>query len=678
MKNAFLYTLRKIDYFNQSVQLTFNNEKKFGTYLGGILSLVIFSLIVALAWGILSDLFNRRNPKTSMTSTYYREAPMLNLSSLNMIYASYFMSKDFEPFYDTSYFKYEIFHFKKAKDGSNNEIQIKPLNFVDCSKYLGFFQSKGLEQNYIMNNIDKAICFNTSQAIIGGSFDTDYFSNVFYSVKKCNNKTSEVVCKPESIINDKIKGGYFEFYYVEKNIDLNNYTTPFTDYFKSFFILLDPQTKKFIDIYIKIVNITSDIGWLFEEYENIYDITFDYFREQIESSVDGELIRFYINSSNNKLYYKRQYIKFSDIAATVGGVLKALLFIGNFLTYLLTEFKMYENMINQLFLINENEQDHKKLLESVKGNFKKNHTLITEFKQFEKSNNLEKNHKIPSTIEVRNNCRQHKVIKNNLEHKMKISQEAPVISIINHNEVSNQKIINPHSHSQMINLFQVNKKNSIHIINSNVKEYNKLSEESLSKKIPVEEPHSGLKFIKAESKLEYINKEIQINPNKRISLKPETQKHLNKKTVEFKFQLERKFPLGIWNLCHIYVFKYCCKNSKRKSQYFTVAFDKLTNYLDFLMIIKTLQEFHKLKKVLFTKNQRILFSAYNKPTIDENKILNYDYEKKKVNYYDLNYYKIHKSLKEVMLSANNNLIDKKLIENLDKNLKLIFDEFNNN
>jgi hypothetical protein len=64
------------------------------------------------------------------------------------------------------------------------------------------------------------------------------------------------------------------------------------------------------------------------------------------------------------------------------------------------------------------------------------------------------------------------------------------------------------------------------------------------------------------------------------------------------------------NLCYI-----CTKRDRNKFKLYNYACKKLVKYLDYLEIIKTLQQFHRIKKIIFNKTQDRLFSFYQRPVI---------------------------------------------------------------
>ncbi len=366
------WMFQNIDNFAQPVQIIFDNEKKYSTILGRVVSIIIYSVILVLVIKSWNSLLNRQNPKTSMTNIYRVDSPLMNFTELNSLYISMFQTKDFLPFSDPSYLTIETYQFvvRRLENGSQTFDYI-PLKQVDCKIYFDSFKKKGFEKDYNNNLLDQGICIDTDNLVLGGSFTGDYFSNVNYRMKKCVNTTnSNITCKSQSEIDEKIKGGFFQLYYIDNYLDLNNNEQTFSEYFKSYFILLDPKSTKSVDIFYKLVNVSSDVGYIFEsrEYEQV--VSFDYYREQIDtSSTDNVVIDFYINSSKNYLFYTRSYMKFQDFAAAIGGLMKIMTVAGFIITTAFTQYEMYAKMFNSVFNFEfDKEADLKK---SNLKNFKK-------------------------------------------------------------------------------------------------------------------------------------------------------------------------------------------------------------------------------------------------------------------------------------------------------------------
>ena len=116
---------------------------------------------------------------------------------------------------------------------------------------------------------------------------------------------------------------------------------------------------------------------------------------------------------------------------------------------------------------------------------------------------------------------------------------------------------------------------------------------------------------------------------------------------------------------------------------------KLSNYMDYLEIIKLLQQFNKLKSTLFSKEQTHIFNHSVKPRIFLNKLETNDEiddpdsridEGDIVNYEQL--YQIYKNMttnkfcliyKNILLMENKGEINERLIKKFDNDIKLPFD-----
>jgi hypothetical protein len=343
-----------IDYFSCPVQITFHNQDKYSSLMGKILSIMIYGVTLSLIITSWNSLLNKKNPKTSMTNSYQTDSPLMNISELNSVYIANFLTRDYLPFKDSSYFTIEanLFEVKRYTNATAtfNDYALKQVN---CSLYKEKYKNKGFENDFTNNNLDEAVCIdlNSQDIVLGGSFIGQYFSNFNYKIKKCVNYTdSNIICKSSSEIDEKIKGGFFMFYYFDNYVDLNDYSKIFKESFMSYFILLDPKASKFVDLYFKYVNISSDIGLIFESKEYTSAVAFDYYKEQIDtSSTSNLIIEFYVNSSRNYLTYTRIYMKFQEFAATIGGLLKIMTFLGSIITSKFTKFEMLEKMFNSIF-----------------------------------------------------------------------------------------------------------------------------------------------------------------------------------------------------------------------------------------------------------------------------------------------------------------------------------------
>jgi len=832
---------KTIDYFGLQVQITFDKQKKFKTYFGGFLSLMIYCLIFALIITNGLNLLNKKNAKTTATNLHQINAPLLNISELNSIYISYFYTKEFIPFLDPTYFDIKISQFLLKVDANGNtNLSYIPLEKVNCSLYYNYFHKNNFGKDFSQNNMLQGICFDNQkykELVIGGKFGTEYYSNILYSLRKCKNNTirenlnnnynitqdtkdgdsknktinnrNDIICKSSEEIDAKIQSGYFEFFYFDKNINLNDYDYPINEYLNVYFILLDPKTKKFVDLYFKTVNLFSDSGLIFEETKISQFIMFDNFREQIELGIDSDVvIDFYVNSSNNVIIYTRSYVKFQEFAANIGGLMQILIIFGSILTSFYKEHRMNEMMINSLFIVKDEYENDKfinfnnKKISLNKNNkkigkiskFKKNHSLNNKENVYQDLNKLQD----PNIYQLKNN---NSIIKSKLNNTINLSKynddrlylesknENSYNNVLklknekehsnnfknfynnkksetkyfamksknkdNFNSFSSQKIANLDysSNNELINL---SKNSNLISIRDNINlSYNlgntKKEDLSISKIKINDNPninkisynHDYIEEIKSPNKIKIESRENRLNSlnsysncynenknieedakninteiNQRSKVKEFNEKievvdvnqihsieHNSKKVNLIKsetpnrnasniFVIDDKIRSNFYEKLSIYKkdseyyyklkwyevisIKLCtCTNlCKKKKKIYNLSSLKLFKYLDFLNILKYLQEFNKMKKIYFSRKQLDLFSISSKPIISLEKLNKYQRYKNilenqinKDKYLDMLY-----TYKRFLQKSENNEKLKKLTENMDPQIKNIFDE----
>jgi len=112
--------LKHLNFFEKSVELTFEKQKNFKTYIGGLTSLIIYSLILVFAIKEGLNLVERKDPNITETETYHPGAPLINITN-NQFFAAYFMDKEDNIINDPSYFTIEMNQLTKTKLKDNSK-----------------------------------------------------------------------------------------------------------------------------------------------------------------------------------------------------------------------------------------------------------------------------------------------------------------------------------------------------------------------------------------------------------------------------------------------------------------------------------------------------------------------------------------------------------------------------
>jgi hypothetical protein len=373
--------ITSIDHFSEGIELYFNKEKKMKTFYGGVISLLMYLACLAFTISIGIHLVFRLNP-TTITSTQSQPiSPIIDIYKEDMIFAFTIIDNDFNLINDPSIVTYSVKQqIINRTESSYNEI---PIKLVNCSEYKDFYTQRGFEKEYLNNYLDNAYCLSREkEALIGGTYTDSYYSAIQINLSKCTNGTG-VVCKSDKEINERLKLSFFEFYYLDWNVDPNNYEKPFSRYFSNYFILLDPTASKISNIYFKPALISSNLGLIFDSFENKTEFVYDYFREQITTQSDGSFFfNGFLNISQNISIYTRVYMKFQDFFANLGGLFQVCLFIGTVLTQQMTRYQMNEHMMNSLFTFkkeNDNLQNSIGQISQISKSFNDNQNLFKNY-----------------------------------------------------------------------------------------------------------------------------------------------------------------------------------------------------------------------------------------------------------------------------------------------------------
>jgi hypothetical protein len=629
--------ITNVDHFGRKVELSFNKERLFKSFLGGVFSLVMYCATFAFVISIGTQFVFRLNPSTTMSTQKQPSAPLIDLQEEDMIFALYILTSDYETLNDPSIATIEVYQYLFNRTYTDvNEANI-PISLTNCTQYKSYFTERGFSDDFSRNGLDNGLCLKFSnKTIIGGNFILDYFSNIYISVKTCDSQTSPVACKSKAEIDKKLRGSYFELYYLDWNIDPNNFEKPFKRFFSNYFVLLDALSLRFVDLYFKNTEIMSNTGPLFDSFENQTKVVFDRFREQLDPShQDQEILQLYINISENLSIYTRMYMKLQDYFAKIGGLFQACVIIGSIITSSLTHYEMSEYMMNCLFNFKK-EEDLKKSLFKIDHDIQINKKLFkrctTSFKR--PSHGL-MNLELPD-IKLK------QLVRSNSE--VKGTKTSPLDIHLDLGEGEANSVISP-----PINID---------------KQFHRATHPLRNNKAP---------------------NEYQIMEQNMSPIKTTVDKKNKQKEKEFKNKLDIKIKEMNNSMISYFKTSHCdkvykimndilgCNFKRRTIRLYDNAYKKLNGYMDFLKIIKLLKEFRQLRKIYFNSSQYKMFKNHAKPIISEHpeKLNDEDDDEVQLNYYKL--YSIYVKSRE---KAKTDKVYKKLMKNFDTNLGTIFEKIN--
>ena len=347
--------IKNFDYLAPSQVLYIKGHKSFQTYIGAILSLLVFGLVFALGIYFFYKLISRENLYISIQEESHQINFTYNFS--NSLFAFKINSdielNENEIVFIVSYNELDLYNIKEKK--LNLEIEKCKEEKID----------KSIKEIDKIKNISSFYCLVPSEnaqikTILNKGIDS--FLNI--EIYLCDNEKNSSCKSNEEIIN-KLKGHLMEFYFITQTYYVNNYNykNPLLKSYEEEKIKLNLETITNITYFYEQLSYYSDNGIIFEEkkkYKGFIFPTKTRYSINIRNNFKNPLgsFLFYINR-NQRQRYERKYQKLQEICAYIGGILSFLNFIGSFIVSAYNEQFFFYYIINWIF------NDRK---ESIKGN----------------------------------------------------------------------------------------------------------------------------------------------------------------------------------------------------------------------------------------------------------------------------------------------------------------------
>lgn len=277
-------------------------------------------------------------------------------------------------------------------------------------------------------------------------------------------------------------------------------------------------------------------------------------------------------STKNEIY-SRVYLQLGDIAASVGGVFKILLLIGNFIMIIPYEFHFYQSIMNEILIYDydgaskRNKKTEDILVINKNSNNSNNKTKLYKNFELDSSRNLNDRSNVEGSKISSNSNLQNNIIVNQQFFKPNDLLDKNNFCENDHNEISKYNSIN----------FNSLRKDKTKSNNENLRTFSNQMNHNIS---------SDSKNVK----------NLQENKTLDIKKKLEGFKALFKEKKQKKFEFSTKEILAIKFAC---LFKKSIKSKQRQ----IAKIYQVKNYLDFFKIIKILRDSVLLKKILLTKEQ---------------------------------------------------------------------------
>jgi len=346
MLSSFMKTfLYEIDFFKIPFILLFKNRKKSSTLLGSFISLSIFAIIIYLF--STSNMVLKINPSVIDQTTTNDHASLISLTPQNFAIAAGVANSFGKGFSDPTIFKVQ---FIQIEIGFNDTINSKQITRQEIKETIPC-SNDSFSDPTTFNTLGLAeySCLQNGTFELEGGFDERMVKAVVVMISYCDNETDGVVCQSQANINNFFKDKGLWLYYQDDIYDVSNYTVPVTKNWRLQAIQC-ATVPRIVDLYLKELIFINDDQFVFSNEQTISG----FMKERTEAlsdyvMVNSPLISINLFSSKNNQKTKRQYQKFGDLLASIGGFINVFIIIGILATKIQNQLQMQNHVMNNLY-----------------------------------------------------------------------------------------------------------------------------------------------------------------------------------------------------------------------------------------------------------------------------------------------------------------------------------------
>jgi hypothetical protein len=360
MKNILL----SIDQFGVKPELNFNNEDKFNTKTGGVISILFFIVLILGCAYFSQELFNKQKPSILQADIYDSDPMRFNITPDNFGLFLGIEDKDFNYYIDPTIYqiKASIETVYRTFDNNNQPVfnfSSTPIRTEQCvlerhfPNFIEQFESQPLKGLNCIHPHDANSLF------MDGFWGEESFVYLFARFFACKNGT-DVVCKSQEVIDEYLNGGFIGIDFVNTIFDPVNYTTPHKYVRKDYYSTISNLYFKEINFYMNNVDYYTDQGILTEYDDLKQHLIFETAIENFDMRKQDNFANVVFRLSNMRLSVQRKYMKFQDFLAQMGGLMNGLLVVLNYLlsNYFLNGY--FSTIINKLLITQGDETQAKK------------------------------------------------------------------------------------------------------------------------------------------------------------------------------------------------------------------------------------------------------------------------------------------------------------------------------
>ena len=453
--------LTMCDVYGENFHWYIGFKPKFGTFYGGIFSLLSLLAIIGVFLFFGYDDFKRKNPNSNTSTVPPSGYKNIKFGKEKLYLPWRIIDYDENPINISGIIYPRIFYFTVQPDNITGELITKYnlINYKLCSET----SMKNLGKEYIIDiSLETLYCIDMEDLNVGGSWNSDFLNFIRFDLYMCKdginyNETDSKCTTYENL--DKIHGHgesvFFELLYPVIQFQPTNKNIPILILYKTYYYILNKFSNKLDRMYLQEHIFEDEQSWIFNNPSNksFWGVNYIYGESYIIEEKD--VLRF---ASTSKLYtlniyfdlgiiyYTRKYKKLYEILGEIFPIISAVCSFFSFISRIINGLKI-SKFLNEYILAYDTNKQTKNLIKH-KNKPTRNLKICGDIN----FNNINKNNLITNSINIfknkdirikEENSNQIMPIHNNLEDSSKIFCNQNNINInINSHRKKNFKRIN--------------------------------------------------------------------------------------------------------------------------------------------------------------------------------------------------------------------------------------------
>jgi hypothetical protein len=264
------------------------------------------------------------------STIYSKEMPIIDINS-SLIYFAFGLEDPTTAnrFVDETIYNVKIAYFDRTKiNGEFQTTERRDLEYELCKEEKFGENYKHL---FMKGELNNSYCLKDYNLTLAGGYKYNRMTYFRIRLYPCINRTTNNNnCKPQSIIDNYFKNGYFSI--LSKDIGLNpsNYSFPVLPTLQDLYTSIDKNIYRDYILYYGITEIQTDTGLFYENYQNERYLDF---RKEAQSFNFRDENDFYSGKTICSVAFrlddiikvqKRTYTKFKEVFASTGGYMQLM------------------------------------------------------------------------------------------------------------------------------------------------------------------------------------------------------------------------------------------------------------------------------------------------------------------------------------------------------------------